>query len=376
MKVFKIALIVLFFCFLFKPSTVFSETYKAFSLKNAQKMIMNNTIGADFRETMPQVLTLAGITRPSGLVYDSEGHDIIIVGTEDSRFPVLTIDDFISALKAKLVLRQWPLVSLEPDDNTDRDNQLIVRFKGGLADTSFGKYLLEADYEFKKMVLGTHSIKADGFKSYWEIGMEMVKKNPETLRNIKSGLWFFPLIGDVIIEEDVVEIGRVDLKVFSESGYRSVYHKIHGGKEGDVEDKSAIEFSASLNSKFQELADKYPVFTRLYALSCFVALATAIEDLKKEAIVSWWLNNYNVKTVETPSRIKMLKREEKYEFEKDGFLHKGNRRLSGGIRLVAITRHIKGGNSGFLKDKVLQSRPTPETLSWSFLVNKWHISSK
>lgn len=374
MKVFKIAAFVVYFCFLFKPDIVFSETYKAFSVKNAQRMIMSNSIGTDFRDDIPQVFTLSGITKLAGLVFDPDKQDIIIVGTEDARFPDLTLDDFISALKAKLVLGQWPVVSLEPDHNTEKDNQLTVRFEGGVVNTGFGKDLLEADYVLKKIVLGSHPTKIDGLKSYWDIGMEMAKQDPENIQNIKSGLWLFPVIANVIVDDNVVEIKRVDLEVFP-GGYHSIYQKFHGVKKGTVEDKSATEFSANLRSKFHELVNKYPLFTRLYALGCFVALAAAIDDAGQEASFNWWMNNYNVRTVKTLSRIKMLKREEKYEFVKDKYIHKGRRRLSGGIRLVAISHQIKGGNSEFLKDKVLQSRPTPDTLSWNFSVDKWTIFS-
>lgn len=373
MKVFKAVTLAFIFSFLFKPATAFSDMYKAFSIKNAQKMIMSNSPGIEFRDTMPQVYTLSGITKIAGLVYDSDKQDIIIVGTEDKRFPVLSVDDLISALKARLVLGQWPLVSLEPDNTTDKDNQLTVRFKGELANTSFGKALLDADYALKRIVLGMHYTKVDGLKSYWDFGMEMVKENPENMKNIKTGLWFFPVIAKVFISDNVVEIGRVNLEVFAGGSNRSIYQKIHGGKKITVEDKSAIEFSVNLSSKFHELVNKYPVFARLYDFSCFVALATAIDDIGLEASVNWWMNNYHLKSVETPSRIKVLKREEKYKFEKDGAIHRGHRRLSGGIRIVAITRQIKGSNAYLLKDKVLQSRPNPDMLSWKFTVDKWVI---
>jgi hypothetical protein len=110
----KLAILLLFFV----ASPVVAEQYTAFSLKVAQQQI--EQFGAAWRERAPAVLTLGGINRVDGFVYDSKGGDLILVGERDERRATLTSDDLVAALRARLHQGKWPLVSIDPTPETDR----------------------------------------------------------------------------------------------------------------------------------------------------------------------------------------------------------------------------------------------------------------
>src|SRR5689334_14332269 len=90
-------------------SKAYTNEYVAFSLKNAEARIISAAGRVD-----PDLMNLGGITRIEGLVVDREREDIIIVGEKNSGTDgaLLTLDDFAVILRARIILNQWPLVSI------------------------------------------------------------------------------------------------------------------------------------------------------------------------------------------------------------------------------------------------------------------------
>ena len=96
----------------FTFSDVLAAEYVAFSLRVAQKRIVSTPMGKDYRKLHPEVFTLGGITKIRGLVYDRKNEDVILVGERDPERSILTLDDFVVALRARFIHGKWPLVSI------------------------------------------------------------------------------------------------------------------------------------------------------------------------------------------------------------------------------------------------------------------------
>ncbi|MBM3501171.1 MAG: hypothetical protein FJX74_21165, partial [Armatimonadetes bacterium] len=113
-----------------------AEQYTAFSLKVAQQRI--EAAGQGWREREPEVLSLGGITRVEGFVYDQPNVDLILVGDQDETRADLTLDDLVVALRARFIYGEWPLVSIDPTPDTLQTEMLNVRWEGGIQDTALG----------------------------------------------------------------------------------------------------------------------------------------------------------------------------------------------------------------------------------------------
>ena len=108
--------------------------YVAYSLREAIFQTRNG-LSSD------NLLKLGSITRVAGMVYDREGRDVILVGIADGTLPSATFDDFVVALRARLLHNSWPLVSIDPVPEPDESKNQMVRFDGQIANTAFGKSL-------------------------------------------------------------------------------------------------------------------------------------------------------------------------------------------------------------------------------------------
>ena len=84
----------------------------AFSLNQARDQILGGA------ERTGDLFELGGITQLAGFVVDDSTGDLIIVGKVFREDEPLTLDDLVIALRSRIVLDQWPLVSI--DMNEDR----------------------------------------------------------------------------------------------------------------------------------------------------------------------------------------------------------------------------------------------------------------
>src|SRR5919109_303515 len=113
--------------------------YVAFSLSAAQGLITKVEGGQkNYRVVHPEVYNLGGITAIHGLVHDWQRHDLILVGKYDPERQPLTLDDFAVALRARFIHGQWPLLSIDPTEQTQAIEMQTVRTEGGIEDTQFG----------------------------------------------------------------------------------------------------------------------------------------------------------------------------------------------------------------------------------------------
>lgn len=327
--------------------------YIAFSLSAAQKTAKNLPIGSNLKELHPKILELGGIRRFSGLVYDREYKDLILVGRSDSLLKPLTLDDLVVALRARFIHNEWPTVSIDPVDDSTDDAAQTVRFEGGIKDTQFGYDLFDADYRIKLIGLGYMESGVAAFPPYWNLIVQEQSGQLERLQRF----WIYPILSNIVIRDDVAAMMDLNFKVFTESLSNNNSEK----NTGNVMDKYAEQFSTALNDLFNEIAQKHTSFARIPGLLGLVALARSLEAIHDGPNLSYWLYDYRVKIVKTPETMKLVVREDSGSM------------LSGGIQMLATAMRLKAGDVSALREAVLLSRPSRESVSWAFSVGKWII---
>lgn len=205
-----------------------SAGYIAFSLNNAGRLINSIEPKWLFREKFPAVFNLAGINEIQGVVYDRKTKDIIIVGKHNAKKQPVTLDDFVVALRAIFVRKEFPLVSI--DFLGDNSTLQTTRFEGGIENSQFGADLLRADYQLKLVSMGLSS---DDNMSLLDINCGESIVNPLRQNNeILSRFWFYPSIPYQVIRGDVAAFKGLKVNAFTEV----LRAKINGELIDDVKD--------------------------------------------------------------------------------------------------------------------------------------------
>jgi tetratricopeptide (TPR) repeat protein len=175
-----------------------------------------------------------------------------------------------------------------------------------------------------------------------------------------SRFWFYPVLPNVSVREDVVAIKGLKVGVFTEV----MSAEIDGEKIEDpktFQDTAGDEFARQVTDKFEALSRAHPSFSRVHGLDELVALVNAIENMDEKPDLEWWLLKYQVKRVETEKALKVLRREERYLC------------MEGGVQLMAIALRFKSGDVSALKDAALKTRPKLDALRWGFVISEWLI---
>ncbi|WP_447963711.1 tetratricopeptide repeat protein [Nitrospira sp. Ecomares 2.1] len=349
--------------------------YVAFSLKVAQARIAGLEKGKNYRTVYPVAYNLGGINKIFGLVYDRGNRDTILIGKYDPKCQPITLDDFVVALKARFIHGQWPMVSLDPTEDSPQTGRQNVRFEGGIENTQFGADLLDADHRLKRMTMGYLRMGVPGLKSIWELDKERRNGNPDQRgqSNISSRFWFYPVLHSVSVRQDVVAIKGLQVGVFTEILSAEIDGKVIEDLSSFT-DETSETFAQMVSNSFDDLAQVHPSFSRVQGLDELVALTKAMEDMEEKPNLDWWLERYTVKEVPIPQQLKFLKREEKYKVStNDGYIVRGRRTSSGGVQLMALALRLKSGDVTALKEAVLKTRISLDALSWGFVVGEWII---
>jgi len=354
----------------FTSGVLHAFEYVAFSLKVAQERIVSNAKGGVYRKIHPEVFTLGGITAVRGLVYDRQMADIILVGERYQDRAVLTLDDFVVALRARFIHGKWPLVSIDPTEETKKTELQIVRFEGGIEDSAFGEDLFNADYRFKQISMGLLPSGMPELRTYWDLSVERAKEATVKGHKINSRFWFYPLLPIVSVRDDAVAIKGLKVRLFTEV----MSLEIDGRKIENLstfEDEAGDRFAKAVSDNFERLARVHPPLLRLQGLNELVALTKAMEEMDKRPDLTFWLRDYKVGEIRTEKTVKVLKRKEyvKSSMTNVSFINE----LSGGVQLMALALRLKGGDVSALMEAVVKTRPNPGTLWWSFMVGEWLI---
>lgn len=160
--------------------------FVAFSLAEAESRSKRGRVD-------PEVQSLGGITRLIGVVHDTERSDLIVVGRIVPGEPPVSMDDFAVALRALLVHRAWPLVSIDKTPDTRSTGRQRVRFEGGIDGSGMGDALLRADVTLKLLALGLLPEEIPGLESYFAMSLRAAREASGHLANVTTRFWFHPL---------------------------------------------------------------------------------------------------------------------------------------------------------------------------------------
>ena len=361
--------IVFFFTIFFLSIFCFSEiatagTFYAFSMSEAKERLVN------FQSSQNELTTLGDITRLAGIVYDERTDDLIIIGQKNNREKPIPLDDFVVALRAVLKLKEYPYVSIDKTENTDKAGKLKVNFKGGIKDTKFGKELLQADITLKQLSLGKIPSQVWGVESYFSMAVDHLKDNNEgnNKNRIGSRFWFYPQSISLGLRHGVGAIREAVLGLET----RVDYAIINGKKVYDVtsvRDEIGDEFVRQVMSNFSDLSTAYPPLARLRVILNLTAVAKAIKKLKHIPDLSYWLDDYEVQEFDTKEYFPIIKRKKKVEA--NGSIYELN--LNGGIELNPLVLRLKAGDVTALREAVLKSRPQNHSITWNVPIKDWHI---
>ncbi|MCJ7728516.1 MAG: tetratricopeptide repeat protein [Sedimentisphaerales bacterium] len=345
--------------------------YVAFSLRAAREVICSE--GEEWRSLHPEVFNMASISKVVGLVLDDTAGDVILVGQREPARPIITLDDFVVALKARLVHCEWPMVSIDPTPDTQRTKKQSVRFAAGIRHTHFGQVLFDADYLLKRIGLGIVPAGISGFESYWEIGLKILEESPGLERRVLSRFWFYPVAPSVAVRANVASIGNLKIGVFTEVLSASVDGRpVENLSARD--DPCASGFAYQFTERMGSLANAWPALAELQSLCELVAMTKAIEEMAERPDFSFWLREYQVLPAKTLEEAELLTKSQRITCHtRDGMPTLGYWEVSGGVQLAALALRLKAGEPAAIRDVVLATKPAPGSLFWTFLVAEWVI---
>ena len=176
-----------------------TKTFIAYSMKVAQARVEEAMRkGEDFRKKQPDLYYLGGITKPWAVVLDAENNDWILVGERDPKSSVLTLDDWVVALRARFIHPEKdPGVTIDPrpckacvksgkKEGCSHSTKQDVRFFGGIEDTHFGQVCYEADWLVKKIGLSLEKLQVKKIKSYFDLSIEQARNSGASSTKVSS----------------------------------------------------------------------------------------------------------------------------------------------------------------------------------------------
>jgi hypothetical protein len=373
------------------PSFAAAGPYLAYSLGVAARR-------AEAGATDRDLSTLGGISRVLGMVQDSTTGDIVLIGRRLDGHPSLALEDLVVALRARLVRDEWPTVSIDPVSSTATTGLQQVNFLGGIAGTAVGQKLLASDVFLKRYSLEVEA-SIGAVKSYRFLAGEVAKarvaaaglrtrslrweelaqgedamaalpaaqpSGPESSFQVR--FWFYAVQPLVVARDGVYCIDALRLGVA-----RQTFDPSPAETASSPSLSGAAEaFGQTVANQVRALAAREPALGGLKGLFDLAAIAEGIRRMPgpPPAFLSYLLEGFPVKRVETPPTYKLLRVRgllERSDGAAEAIL------ISGGISLETDIRWLNDGDVSPLRDIVLKSRPSAEALSWPLPLAGWHM---
>lgn len=333
--------------------------FVAFSLRAAEHQLQGGLTAEE------QLRRLGGITHLAGMVFDNANSDLIIVGQAVKGATAIDLDDLVTAMRAVLLHKAAPLVSIDRTEETRSTNWQKVRFEGGIEHTRLGLDMLEADVVLKKLALGLLPGSIWGVQSY--AGMTAQEAESGRLKdNITSRFWFTNRSPNLACRRGVFAILALDIGVETEV----LSAEVNGKGVDDVRnmrDPVGDRFASQFVLHFQDISIQHSALLRAKAILALVSLASGIDCIEGTPNLDYWLFKYPIRHVDTPIQYPLLAVDK--EIGRRGMsLH-----VTGGLELNPIVLRLQSGEVGALKEAVLKSRPDPNSLVWTPPLEGWTI---
>lgn len=370
------------------------RAYVAFSVREA----MTRAEAGAREDTALQCL--GGMTRVLGMVHDPTHGDIILVGRVVNGLPAARLDDLVVALRARIVHKEWPEVSIEPSKESYDTRRQLVLLRGHIERTLFGEAFVDCDVTLKKHSIGSlpairgipsykslclEDIKAEvakagatvtGFR--WADGEEADKRIGELRGSPVQGtldyrvkFWFNPREPRRVASYQgvfCIEEMRMGVQADFQPATRSEATAAGADRPGEHPGKV---YAKALTEHYDTLITTYPELNRLKVLFDLVAVAEAIRELENRPDLDYLLHRYAVAPGRTP-RDYPLSELCGFVDRSDGLCHAV--KISGGIKPRAAIDWLNDGDVTKLREIVLESRPSPNALVWNpRALDKWEM---
>ncbi len=335
-------------------------TFIAYSLKEAQRRLSATGAAAT-----GDVKSLGGITEMLGMVLDQDAGDLIVVGQTKRGGPPILLDDLVVAIRSVFKYGKSPLVSIERTDQTEKTGKQRIYWEGGVENTQLGKDMLDADILLKNLALGKISAKVWGVQSYSTLVAEALARG-RTSDHVGSRFWFKNLRPSLAIRQGVFAI--LDLSVGIDT--QVLYAEIDGRTVTDLpglQDEIGDAFASQVTLNLDDLSLQYPVLARARPIIALVSLAEGMRSLQSGVDLSFWIDRYPVRRVDTIPDYDLIEVKEEIA-EKKLVLT-----VSGGFEINPIIIRLNAGDVSALKEAVLASRPSPQKLFWNPPLDGWIV---
>lgn len=330
-----------------------SQTFVAYSMKVAQSRIEEAARrGQDFRKTQPDVYYLARLTKPFAVVIDRERGDTILIGEANADCEILTLDDWVAALRARYYHPdENPGVTIDPlaCDRCRSGNapcrhtvRQDVRFFAGISNTRFGQVCFQSDWLMKEIGFDRNKPPVPGLEGYSErLGREMHRNK---VSQLASRFWLEP-VGMTRVYPDVIMLEPMHIRVFTEVLFAEANGRI-------LPDPNSYHFAPHddfahwFTDKYHEIARYRPQLRTLLGLTELAALAKSLRRIQDARSLEFFLKRYPKEKVETPSEVDSIR-----EYNRRWQIQR-----SGGAELMALVMQVKKGNARALSKMVLTAR--------------------
>lgn len=338
-------------------------TFVAFSLKEAQRQMQTQA------PVDSNLLEVGGITRPFAVVYDADHDDMIIIGEAVAGEEGITLDDLVVAMRAVIVREVWPEVDMYVTTKNQSKNKQAIRYEGGIENTQFGKNLQEGDVVLKRLVMGFLSTEVWGFKSYFALRLEHMKKNPQAA-TLKTKFFLYPETCQKAARDGIFVLRDFSMGVQARlEGFASDNGSL--AKAEGLRNDLAEQFAQEMTANLADVCVAYPELAKVRTALREVGLAFGIKTMAKKPDLSYWLKVYKVSRVETTPDYPLLRQAESVVSINGESVEVV---LEGGIQLKVLqSRLCEDGDTTALRDIVLGSRPSGSPLSWSVPLGEWRL---
>jgi len=245
-----------------------------------------------------------------GFVVDEHSYDVIIFGKKGDN--VLTLDDFVVALRCATFSNEPPGVTIDPRV-TAADPYKIqdVRFFGPVENTYFGYTLFDADYLLKKIAANVVTPEITDFYTYRDLIIQSAKEEMKTCsgkvepKESLNRFWFYP--SNILFAKsdngDVGIVKQCEISLLTEKQFLDKSEKKLVSLSGE-RDELAEKFAYLFTNRYNDFCNNYFVYRRLHALFKLYALAKFMVEERVPVDIDYLLNEYKTKEFHCPKSVK------------------------------------------------------------------------